>query len=117
MGHEVIDNFLSPEQFAEIQKVIMSPDFSWNYSYNIAEGEGIENEDYFIHLFYMGLVEKPKLDKDGTPIPPEKSFFYKDIEPLLEKLSIETLIRAKANLYIRREKLSFRLFPYINNIL
>ena len=52
MGHEVIDNFLSPEQFVEIQKVIMSPDFSWNYSYNIAEGEGIENEDYFIHLFY-----------------------------------------------------------------
>ena len=105
MGHEVIDNFLSPEKFTEIQKVIMGPDFNWNYSYNIAEGEGIENEDYFIHLFYMGLVEKPKLNKDGIPIPPEKSFFYKDIEPLLEKLPIETLIRAKANLYIRREKL------------
>ena len=65
MGHEVIDNFLLPEQFTEMQKVIMSPDFNWNYSYNIAEGEGIENEDYFIHLFYMGLVEKPKLNKDG----------------------------------------------------
>lgn len=105
MNYEVKDNFLSSGEFAEVQRAIMSPDFSWNYSYNVAEGEGVENEDYFIHLFYMGLVEKPKLDKDGTPIPPEKSFFYKDIEPILEKLPIETLIRAKANLYIRREKI------------
>ena len=45
MGYEVIDNFLSPEKFTEIQKVIMGSDFNWNYSYNVAEGEGIENED------------------------------------------------------------------------
>jgi len=105
MKHKVVDNFLSEEKFTEIQKVIMGPDFNWNYSYNVAEGEGVENEDYFIHLFYMGLMEKPKLDDNGLPIPPEKSSFYKYIEPILEKLPIENLIRAKANLYLKRNKL------------
>jgi len=108
MEYEIKDNFLSegPQgQFATIERAIMGPDFTWNYSYNVAGGDDVENDIYFMHTFYMSLVEKPRLDIHGNQIPPEKSSFYKVIEPLLEKLNIETLIRAKANLYVKREKI------------
>lgn len=106
MDFEVEDDFLSIKEFAKLERIILGPEFNWHYSYNIADKDGTENDIYFMHLFYMGLVEKAKIDFNGNPIPPEKSPFYRSIEPLLENLpNFETLIRAKANLYIKREEI------------
>ena len=105
-SYEVRDNFLSEVDFAKLEKVIMGPEFNWNYSYNVSDGGDSENDIYFMHLFYIGLTSKPKIDFHGNPILPEKSPFYKFIEPLIEKLpDFQTLIRAKANLYVAREKI------------
>ena len=104
--YEVKDNFLSEVEFTKLEEAIMGPDFNWNYSYNVSVDSDSENDIYFIHLFYMGMVKEAKYDLEGKPIPPEKSPFYKFIEPLLEKLpDFQTLIRAKANLYVARDKL------------
>jgi hypothetical protein len=105
-SYEVRDNFLSEVDFAKLEKVIMGPEFNWNYSYNVSDGGDSENDIYFMHSFYIGLTSKPKIDFHGNPIPPEKSTFYKFIEPIIEKLpDFQTLIRAKANLYVARKKL------------
>ena len=105
-SYEVKDNFLSFSSFKIIQNAVMGPDFNWNYNYNVTDSSNYENDIYFIHIFYMGLTSKPKLDFHGNPILPEKSPFYKFIEPLIEKLpDFQTLIRAKANLYVARKKL------------
>ena len=66
-SYEVKDNFLSEVEFAKLEGAIMGPEFNWNYSYNVSDGGDSENDIYFMHLFYIGLGSKPKIDFHGNP--------------------------------------------------
>jgi len=101
---EVKDDFLSPEEFEKTKKIIMGSDLSWNYSYNVAAATP-EEEAYFMHMFYMGLADKPSYDDDGNMVPPEKSPYYGVIEPIIEKIPHQILMRIKANLYVKTENI------------
>ena len=99
---EVKDDFLSPEEFEKTRKIIMGSDLPWNYSYNVAAATP-EEEMYFMHMFYMGLTDKPAYDDDGNMVPPEKSPYYGAIEPIIEKIPHQILLKIKANLYVKTE--------------
>ena len=74
MSTYTMSNYIDQDKFKEITDVVMGPDFTWYYSYSVADGQIEEDEIYFCHLLYMGLAEMPK---DGPmPEPPENSQFY-----------------------------------------
>jgi hypothetical protein len=99
-----MDNYIDQDQFKAITDVVMGPDFTWHYSYSVADGQVEEDEIYFCHLLYMGLAEMPK---DGSmPEPPKKSQFYDLFEPVFNRLpDFSLLLRAKVNLYGRTQEI------------
>jgi len=88
--YEVIDSFLPEEEFKTIKTTLMSHDFSWFYGDSVAYREDINNF-YFTHFF--------ALDSQVN------SSYYVILNPILQKLKVKTLIRAKSNLYTRTESL------------
>ena len=88
-NYEIIDNFLTDEQFNIIAKVMMSHEFPWFYSENVTSDSKTANNNtenfYFGHLFSI----------DGE----RNSNFYGMLKPLFEKLNTKAIVRAKANLY------------------
>ena len=97
MKYEVIDNFLDEEYFDSLvtfftgRKQAENSQLPWffrrqlNANHNVAE----DNLFYMIHMFY----------DENVPMSP----FYNKLFPLLEKLKVACLIRAKANLYPNTE--------------
>ena len=103
---EVKDDFLSPEEFKNIKSIIMGKNLPWNYNESTNPKTAMRKDDiYFTHTFYMGLADKPSYDDDGKIIPPEKSSYYEVIEPIIEKLPHQILMRIKSNLYARTESI------------
>jgi|14_taG_2_1085336.scaffolds.fasta_scaffold03629_7 hypothetical protein len=92
MTVEVIDNFLDPKTFKEMQKVFLSIHFPW-YVYTGVSGIKKVNKDHwsFFHLLYQNV--QPNSD------------FFKKVDPLLDALEIYALHRIKANLYPKTEKI------------
>jgi hypothetical protein len=82
--YEVIDNFLPEQELKSIQDVILGADFPWFFVNAIANlGEVVENY-YFTHIFYRRTIN---------------SDHYNILNPILERLNVKALIRAKANLF------------------
>lgn len=83
---EIIDNFLPEHEFKAIQNLMLNnKDFPYYYIPDVSyEGKEISDTLYFIHLFYINHT---------------RSNCYHIIEPLIEKLNANALIRVKANLY------------------
>jgi len=82
---KIIDNFLSDQEFTNINNLLTGENFSWyfnNYkTYNTIQ----ELFDYqFVHIFY---------DKDTV-----NSDHFNSLKPILNKLNCLSLIRAKVNL-------------------
>ena len=87
---DVKDDFLPEKEFRELQKVIMGNQFPWYYNDSIVkDGDGLFQ---FGHTFYHEAVG------DGRSTSGVNSDHYFIIQPLLQRLNVKTLSRAKANL-------------------
>jgi hypothetical protein len=89
----VIDNFLNTNDFIKIKNTIVSNDFfPWYYNpYVVSSDNDLPNNYQFVHLFY----------NNGEII----SHNFTNILPLLEKIDPLSLVRVKANLVPRTEKI------------
>jgi hypothetical protein len=87
---KTIDNFLDTNTFLSIKKLLFSCDFPYYYQPAVANKE--DNSDfYFNHIFYFDNQQK-------------SSSFAHVVLPILGKHGFKKLIRAKCNLYTRKEK-------------
>ena len=88
--HEVVDNFLPKEEFNSIKNILMGDDFPWYYNSSVANDMDID-DFYFTHTFFKNLEVN--------------SNCYIILKPIIQKLNIKALIRAKGNLYTKTEQL------------
>jgi hypothetical protein len=94
---EQINNFLDERDFALIENTFTnSPrlsDIAWFYSTKVGTETEIDdlNHSYFIHTLYDHHASRSDL--------------LNVIQPLLKKLEVKSLIRAKVNLFLRTEQL------------
>lgn len=92
---KIIDNFLSETEFQEVQRVLLGDRIPWFQNSFIVHPEkdlGIEQYyDYqFTHVFYRNY----SVSSDFFPV----------LEPILIKLNPSALVRVKANLIPRADK-------------
>lgn len=85
MNYEVIDNFLDKNHFTFIKNFIESSHFSWYWNESVAFNASHDSY-YFTHTFY---------DENST----KSEYYDKIIIPIIQRLDVKALIRAKANLY------------------
>lgn len=87
--NEVIDNFLSEEDYLNI-KLMMLYDwrkFPWFYTPNVADkNDNVNMSVYFVHTFQ---------EKEYDLLSP----YLKNLQPILSRLDIQDLWRVKGNLY------------------
>ena len=104
--HQIIDNFLSNSDFKIIQEQVMSQEHSWYYGESVADESRYERDAYFVHLYYMDMPDtiKSKLDKEFKDRLPTKDENYDLIKPILNGIDYSFLLRVKANLYTRTER-------------
>lgn len=89
--HQVIDNFLPPEQFDQLKKLIDSETFAWYLIKNVG-GPNDTSDIYFIHTFFNGCA-------------PQSSLFNPILNIFRDKLKPKAIIRMRTNLYPQKEKL------------
>jgi len=87
---DTIDNFLDNILFLKIKQLLFSADFPYYYQSAVAFEK--DNLDfYFNHTFYSNNQQQ--------------SLFFSDIVlPIIGKYGFKKLIRAKCNLYTKKEK-------------
>ena len=94
MEYEVIDNFLEPEKFKILTDTILGSAFPWYITEDIAGSEiEIKNKDHW--AFTHGFYHKHQIH----------SSFFEQLLVVIDKLQIKSLIRIKANLYPKTDKL------------
>ena len=91
---KIYNNFLNKEEFNNLKNIFESPLFPWYYQNGVSYSSEIETpyDFQFVHWLYC---------KDKTT-----SDYYQYLEPILNKLKLFTLIRAKINLSTRVPKIS-----------
>jgi hypothetical protein len=87
--YKVIDNFLLDHELTEINQAVMNGGFPWFSDNNGIGYSGDLSDKYFIHTLYAS--HQPN------------STHYNLLMPILEKLEVKALIRAKVNLYLRND--------------
>tara|TARA_R110000803_G_scaffold73182_1_gene136956 strand:- start:15 stop:509 length:495 start_codon:yes stop_codon:yes gene_type:complete len=95
--YEVIDNFLDNEDFNILKKNMLGGFFPWYFSNEVTESskdEKLSKNYYMIHSFY---------DKQSN----DRSNHFSLLNPILNKLNINSLIRIKGNLYPHSNKLIY----------
>jgi hypothetical protein len=93
MGYEVIDNFLSEEDFKKIKDMFFSDEFPWFLNPGVLKLEGTEENLYdyqFTHAFF----------KNNSPW----SDWLAELDPLMDKIKPNAILRIKANLVPRTEE-------------
>jgi hypothetical protein len=98
---KIIDNFLSEEDFKNLETTITKGDFQWRKSVILSGGRFKPNKIFniqFVHRFANihtesvdGVLEKVEL---------VKSPHFDIIEPILDKIDYSSIIRIKANLNV-----------------
>lgn len=92
---KIYDNFLPEQEFKTLQGILSGPELPWYYQQYVNAPDENSTPDlnvfYFSHTFY------------GYNIP--KSNYYPILEPLLNKLNPLAILRLKANLNTRTEKI------------
>ena len=86
MTYKVIDDFLATHEFQRIQSTLMGANFPWYLNMNITRpDESFHVNDYqLVHsLFEQWANTSP---------------YFPILEPLIEKLNVKALLRAKVNL-------------------
>jgi hypothetical protein len=89
MKYDIVDNFLNRENFKMIEKELFRPTFPWFYNSSIADPTD-DDMPYFTHHFYLN----DEFNSD----------YRKLLLPILDKMKIKTLMRAKANMYLKTNK-------------
>ena len=98
MEYKVINNFLDKDFFTFVQNIIMAKnenkqqDMAYFFNSTIAHTHDKNDHYYFTHTLYQ--YDEPRSD-----------YYFSIIKPIVKKLNIKTLIRAKVNLYPRTHKL------------
>jgi hypothetical protein len=85
-----IKNFLSEEEFLNLQKNILGDYFPWYYNSYVIN-EKIDNFFQFTHIFYSNYSIQ--------------SNYFNIISPLIEKINPKAIIRIKANLLTKTDKI------------
>lgn len=85
---KIIDDFLDKESFKKIEKLFTSDNFPWFYNDKV---NIFDEETYFTHLIYIDFIPN--------------SSFYNDVSNIFLKLKAKSLIRIKANLYLKTKKI------------
>ena len=120
MKVEIIDNFLEPEKFKNLQNTILDTGFPWflyegatesnttqkghsGHSFDIqSHNHSLKQREYmlrsFWHLFYH--------DHEAN------SPFFKELLDIIDKLDVKGLVRSKANLYPRTNEVIEHEFHY-----
>ena len=95
MEYDVIDNFLSEEEFKKISEIVSGNQFPWFFN----EGKVEDNDGYdqYYHIFY----------NQWSGVRTQESTI---LEPILKKLGANQIYKAKANMTSR--KLFFRKTKY-----
>lgn len=92
---KIIDNFLSKEDFVKLRDHMMGPEMDWYYNSFIAKPENkLRNDPYdfqFTHTFYLRCFPR--------------SQFIHLLDPILIKINPSAIVRIKANLLPRTEKI------------
>ena len=91
MEYQIVDNFLEKQEFLKIKDVMLSDNFPWYYTGHVSYNTNPTNDFYFTHNFFKNLTVNS--DK------------YYLLQPILNKLNLKSIIRAKGNLYTRTEKI------------
>lgn len=90
--YEVKDNFLSPDEFEELQKTIFHYSFAWFYR-NTQVSIGVNDENptdfWFSHVFYEELQ-------------PCSPYYDTHIKPIFNKLGACAVSNARANMLVNR---------------
>jgi hypothetical protein len=87
---KVIDNFLDKNTFSNINKILLGADFPYYYQSAIADNKDT-SDFYFNHTFYLNNQQ-------------QSSAFSDVVLPIIGRYGFQKLIRAKCNLYTRKEK-------------
>ena len=82
---KIIDNFLPRGDFELLRDAVFHRNFPWRYSETVAYSDELKEDYYFFHLLYT----EDKIN----------SSHYHLIQPVLDRVECEKLIRVKANLY------------------
>ena len=90
MKYEIIDNFLSQEDFKKLKNSMISQDFEWYYNESVADKNSNDNF-YFTHNFFTRHA------------PNSNKIFL--IEPIILKIKPLAIIRIKGNFYPKTEKI------------
>ena len=92
---KVIEDFLSKEQFDLIQSAFMGPYFPWYYNSNVNPAVyGDDDPSLFRYQFTHRIFWDQEIGGTGK----DDSPFFRIIEPCLQRLGVQRLIRLKANL-------------------
>jgi hypothetical protein len=84
-NYKIIKNFLPEDVFKNIQKILMSADFPYYYGSRVASEEDTGRFYFTHHLFEDYIVSR----------------YFDLIRPILEKLNVFALRRAKVNFFTR----------------
>jgi hypothetical protein len=85
MQHKIVDNFLPPELFRQVQALLMGGDLSWHYS-DVTSGVYTDEQFcYFTHTIYKDNVH-------------HSNYFF-NLVPMFDLLGMKSLIRIKCNMY------------------
>jgi hypothetical protein len=88
---KIIDNFLKKEDFENIYNIMTSVNFDWYYNQFINSELDINKKEFqFTHTFYAENV-------------PRSTFII--IQPILQKIKSSSLLRIKANLLTKTNKI------------
>jgi hypothetical protein len=86
MNYEVIDNFLSKNDFEKIKNLMMGPSIPWYFCDFITDSRYKHEEGYYYeHIFY--IHDRPT------------SELINDLYPLISKIAPNALMRIKGNMY------------------
>lgn len=91
MDYKIIDNFLEKNIFNNIKQILTSDKFCWYYQPTVGN-----KNDYTDFFFCHFLFEN---DQQVSPS------FSNILMPILGKLNFNYLIRAKINLYTKKDKI------------
>lgn len=92
MKYEIINNFLEQNEFLNVKNIFTDYNFPWFLSKGINIETTAEDPNYqFVHTFYYNNLIS--------------SNYFEKIRPLIIKLKVRSLIRIKANLIPKNDKI------------
>lgn len=93
MKYEIIKNFLSESNHINLKRSLVTRNFPWGY----IDAIGDVNDNKRFHFQHMFFLSDQTVNCVKTP-------YYYLIEPLLQKLNYQKVIRVKGNLMVRESE-------------